>query len=134
MKYKILSLNILGIISLFLIFLTFISCSSENKETIQVLSFKNRKVSYPQFSKGEKVLYEGHSISNEWYLESARRELASCLCEKYLQNPDEKTKVKILKIFKVKEEFFSKAYPKNLPFDSILKHRKEIFDNKILMD
>ena len=54
MKYKILSLNILGIISLFLIFLTFISCSSENKETIQVLSFKNCKVSYPQFSKGEK--------------------------------------------------------------------------------
>jgi len=41
MKYKILSLNILEIISLFLMFLTFISCSSENKETIQVLSFKN---------------------------------------------------------------------------------------------
>jgi hypothetical protein len=119
---------------LFLIFLTFISCSSENNEMIQVLSFKNCKVSYPQFSKGEKVLYEGHSISNEWYFESAKTELASCLCEKYLQNPDEETKVKILEIFKAKEEYFSKAYPKNLPFDSILKHRKEIFDYKILID
>ena len=119
---------------LFFLFLTFISCSSENKETIQDLSFKNCKVSYPQFSKGGKVLYEGHSISNEWYLESAKRELANCLCEKYLQNPDEETKVKILEIFKAKEKFFSKAYPKNLPFDSILKHRNEIFEYEILID
>ena len=119
---------------LFLIFLALISCSSENKETIQVLSFKNCKVSYPQFSKGEKVLYGGHSISNEWYLESAKRELANCLCEKYIQNPDEQTKAKILEIYKAKEEYFSKAYPNNLPFDSILKHRKEIFEHKILID
>ena len=119
---------------LFLIFLTFISCSSENNEMIQVLSFKNCKVSYPQFSKGEKVLYEGHSISNEWYFESAKRELVSCLCEKYLQNPDKDTKVKILEIFKAKEEYFSKSYPNNLPFDSILKHRKEIFEYEILID
>ena len=119
---------------LFLLFLAFISCSSENKETIHYLSFKKCKVSYPQFSKGKKVLYEGHSISNEWYLESAKRELANCLCEKYLQNPDEETKVKILEIFKAKEKFFSKAYPKNLPFDSILKHRNEIFEYEILID
>lgn len=115
-------------------FLLFISCSSENNKTIHYLSFNNCKVSYPQFSKGEEVLYEGHSISNEWYLESAKRELANCLCEKYLQNPDEETKAKILEIFKSKEAYFSKNYPTNLPFDSILKNRKEIFEYKILID
>lgn len=119
---------------LFLLFLTFISCSSENKETIQVLSFKNCKVSYPQFSKGEKVLYEGHSITNKWYLESAKRELANCLCDKYLQKPNEEMKTKILEIYHAKEEYFSKDYPSNLPFDSILKNRKEVFEHKILID
>lgn len=119
---------------LFLIFLVLISCSSENNKTIHYLSFKNCNVSYPQFSDGEKILYEGHSISNEWYLESAKRELANCLCEKYLQNPDEKTKVKILEIFKSKEEYFSKVYQNDLPFDSVLKKRKEIFEYKILID
>ena len=119
---------------LFLIFLVFISCSSENKETIKVLTFKNCKISYSQFSKGEKVIFEGHSISNDWYLESAKRELANCLCEKYIQNPDEQAKAKILEIYKAKEEYFLKAYPNNLPFDSILKHRKEIFEHKILID
>ncbi len=111
-----------------------ISCSSENKETIHILSFKNCKVSYPQYSKGEKVLYEGHSISNKWYLESAKRELANCLCEKYLQKSDEEAKAKILEIFNSKEEYFSKENSSNLPFDSILKNRKKIFDNKILID
>lgn len=119
---------------LFLLFFACISCSFENKETIHYLSFKKCKVSYPQFSKGEKILYEGHSISNEWYLESAKRELATCLCEKYLQKSDEETKAKILEIFKSKEEYFSKDYSNNLFFDSILKHRKEIFDNKILIE
>lgn len=119
---------------LFFIFLILASCSSENKETIQVLIFKNCKVSYPQFSKGEKVSYEAHSISNDWYLESAKRELANCLCEKYLQKPDEETKAKIIEIFEAKEEYFSKDYPKNLPFDSILKHKNEIFNYKILID
>lgn len=119
---------------LFLIFFAFISCSSENEETIHYLSFKNCKVSYFQFSKGEKILYEGHSIQNQWFLESAKRELANCLCEKYLQKADDESKAKIIEIFKAKEEYFSKDYPSNLSFDSILKHRKEIFDHKILIE
>ena len=119
---------------LFLIFLVFISCSSENKETIKVLTFKNCKSSYSQFSKGEKVIFDGHSISNDWYLESAKMALANCLCEKYLQKPDEETKVKILEIFKTKEEYFSKDYPDNFSFDSILKYRKEVFNDRILIE
>ena len=68
---------------LFFVFLFLIqSCK---KDENKILTFKDCKVEYPFYGSGEKFLYEGHSVTNQWELESARRQLALCLCEKYGQ-------------------------------------------------
>ena len=108
-----------------------ISCQKDETKT---LIFKNCKVEYLQYKNGQKEVYEGHSISNQWELESAKRKLALCLCEKYLEKPDEEIKAKIIELYKVKEQFFIKDYPENLEFETILKLRMEVFDPTILID
>lgn len=108
-----------------------VSCSKDEKG---ILSFHNCKVEYPIYKSGEKELYSGHSVSNKWEFESAKRKLAICLCEEYLKNPNKEAKEKILEIYFEKEEYFSKDVSKNLNLDTILKNRNEIFNPKILID
>ena len=114
------------------IVLALISCTKE--DAISTLNFKSCQVSYPIYANGEKFLYEGHSISNKWELESAKNELALCLCEEYLIKPDKEIKDKILEIYHDEMKYYQTAYPKNLDFNLILKNRKEIFDPRILVD
>ena len=85
---------------------------------------------YPIYANGEKL----HSISNEWELESAKYDLALCLCEEYLKKPDKEIKDKILKLYKEDMTYYRTRFPKNLDFNLILKNRKEIFDPTILID
>ncbi len=115
----------------FAILFLVISC---RKDETKILSFKGCEVEYPSYGSGEKKLYEGHFVSNEWELESAKRQLALCLCEKYLEKPDTEIKAKILEIYNSEEEYFENNYPKKIEFNSILKKRKEIFDPTILVD
>ena len=115
----------------FTLFFLAISCQKDETKTI---TFKGCEVKYMSYKNGQKEVYEGHSISNQWELESAKRKLALCLCEKYLEKPDTEIKTKILEIYNAKEKYFEKVYPENLKFDSILKKRKEIFEPTILMD
>ncbi|WP_379969674.1 hypothetical protein [Epilithonimonas sp. UC225_85] len=115
-----------------ILILVLISCKKEDK--IGVLNFKSCTISYPIYAKGEKTLYEGHSVSNEWELESAKYQLALCLCEEYLQKPSPEVKDKILKIYHEEMKYYSIGSQKNLDFDSVLKNRKEIFDATILVD
>ncbi|TRX16643.1 hypothetical protein [Flavobacterium franklandianum] len=115
----------------FAILFLFISC---RKDETKILSFKDCKVEYPSYECGEKKLYEGHSVSNEWELESAKRQLALCLCEKYLEKPDSEIKAEILEIYNAKEKYFGNDNPKNMEFDTILKKRAEIFDPTIYVD
>lgn len=118
------------IIFLALIFFV-ISCKKDETKT---LIFKNYKVDYMSYGSGEKEIYENHSVTNEWELESAKRKLALCLCEKYLEKPDAEIKSKILELYTVKEQIFYKDYPKNMEFEIILKKRMEIFNPTILID
>ncbi len=76
----------------FAILFLVISC---RKDETKILSFKGCEVKYQSYGSGEKKLYEGHFVSNEWELESAKRQLALCLCEKYLEKPDTEIKAKI---------------------------------------
>ncbi len=116
----------------FLILFSFlVSCK---KDETKKLEFKDCVVEYPSYGSGEKELYVGHSISNKWELESAKRKLALCLCEKYLENPDLEIKLKILEIYNSKEEYFEHNSPKNIDFKIILKNRNEIFNPSILID
>jgi hypothetical protein len=115
----------------FSIFFLAISCQ---KDKTKILKFKDCKVEYWSYGSGQKEVYEGHSISNQCELESAKRKLALCLCEKYLEKPDAEIKVKILEIYNAKEEYFGNDYPKNITFDTILKKRLEIFESTILID
>jgi len=117
---------------LLLIILLIISCKKEDE--LSTLEFKSCKVSYPVYAKGEKVLYAGQSISNEWELESAKNELALCLCEKYLSNQDFETKQKILELYQEDKKYYQHGFSKNLDFNNILKNRQEIFYYKILVD
>lgn len=49
----------------FSIFFSIISCQKDKTKTI---TFKDCKVEYMSYGKGEKEIYEGHSISNQWSL------------------------------------------------------------------
>lgn len=112
--------------------LALISCSKE--DTIGTLNFKSCQANYPIYANGEKFLYDGHSISNEWELESAKYELALCLCEEYLKKPNTEIKDRILEIYRSEMKYYQTGYPKNLDFNLILKNRKQIFDPTILVD
>ena len=115
----------------FSIFFLVISCQKDETKT---LMFKGCKVEYRSYGSGQIEVYEGHTISNQWELESAKRKLALCLCEKYLEKPDKEIKNKILEIYNAKEEYFENDYPENIEFDAILRKRLEIFEPTILID
>ena len=116
-------------IIILIIFFLFISCQKDITKTI---TFRDCKVEYMSYGSGQKEVDEYNSISNQWEFESAKRQLALCLCEKYLEKPDVEIKAKILEIYNTEEEYYEN--PKNLEFDTILKKRKEIFDPTILLD
>ena len=98
-------------------------------------SFKNCKATYEIYNSGEKKLYTGHYMTNEMQLEAAQRKLAACLCEEYLKTRDEDVKHKIIELYNRRESYFppSTSITTN-DFDSIMKHRKQLFDATILID
>ncbi|REG99649.1 hypothetical protein [Flavobacterium aquicola] len=118
-----------------IIFLTFclllLSCQKDEKRT---LTFRGCKIEYMNYGSGQDESDPDNFISNQWLLESAKREFALCLCDEYLKKLDAEIKNKILEIYNAEEEYFEKDYPKNIAFDTILKKRKEIFNPTILLD
>lgn len=118
---------------LFLLLTILFSCTE--KYTGEV-SFKSCRIKYDVFNqKKEKQIYGQNTVGNQWRFESAKQELALCLCEKYLQNQDEEIKEKILEIYNDEMDYFHREKSfERLDFDSILKNRKEIFDYRILVD
>lgn len=112
-------------------FMYLTSCNGERKAE---MSFDSCVISYPIYSGGEKKLYEGHYITNDMEHEAARRKLALCLCDKYIQIQDTNIKAKIIEIYEAKENYFAKPFGLNLPFDSILARKDKVFDPTILID
>ena len=109
------------------IFILTISCKDYK---MKFLTFKDCKIDYMVYNKDGKEMQDefySYKMYNQSLFESARRRLALCLCNKYLVNPDEETKNKIVEIYNAKEEYLLKKHPKNLHFDTILKKRIEIF-------
>lgn len=100
------------------------------------MSFKTCKVTYHVHNEEkERKIYRDHPISNQWEYESALRRLAFCLSEQYIQKKDTETKEKIIEIYKYKFEFYNRDNTfKKINFDSILVHRKEVFNSEILVD
>lgn len=92
-------------------------------------------MTYEQYRDGEKELYRGHWMTNAMQLESAQRKLAACLCERYLQTKDPAVKNKIIELYNEEEEYFppSTGITTN-HIDSIIKHRRKLFDPTILID
>ena len=85
--------------------------------------------------KEEEEKYGQNMVGNQWRFESAKQQLAICLCKKYLQNRDEEIKEKILEIYRGNFEYYYRDINhKPIYFDSILKNRNEIFDCRILID
>ncbi|MGS0748204.1 hypothetical protein [Halpernia sp. GG3] len=118
-----------------ILFLNFIFCfTSCKQDQTETLIIQNCKIDYPIYAKGGIEVIKKNFVSNEWEKESAYRELALCLCSDYIKNPSQKTKIKIIEIYKRKEKFFSRDFTRNVSFDEILKYRKEIFDPKIYID
>lgn len=107
------------------------SCSQERKAE---LSFDKCKISYTLYPGGQKELYAGHYLTNEMELEAARRKLALCLCDRYIQTQDTIVKAKIIDILKTKENYFVKPLGTELSIDTILAHREKVFDPTILID
>ncbi|WP_312075789.1 hypothetical protein [Chryseobacterium sp.] len=117
---------------LLLISVLLYSCSE--KYTGEV-SFKSCKITYDVVDeKKEQQVHGQNTVGNQWRLESAKQELALCLCEEYLKKKDEEIKSKILEIYHEEMEYFYREKSDKVDFDSILINRKEIFDAKILVD
>jgi len=121
----------LSIVTILLIACILNSCGTKT----ETLSFKNCHVGYEKYSGGEKELYTGHYMTNEMQLESAQRKLAACLCEHYLKTHDMTVRVKIIELYNERESYFPPSTSITASdFDSIMKHRKELFDATILID
>lgn len=121
------------LIYLFLLLTIFFSC---NKKYTGEVSFKSCMIEYDVLDeKKELKINDQYMTGNQWRFESAKQELALCLCEKYLQNRDEEIKEKILEIYHDDFEYYHRKINFSpIDFDSILKNRKEIFDYRILID
>ena len=106
------------------------------KDKVETLQYDNCVVKYNVYQGGEKELpsLPGHSISNDWELESAKRKLAICLSESYLAKPSSNLKAKIFELYYTKETYFSRPMVPNISIDSIIAKRKDIFDPTILID
>ena len=100
------------------------------------ISFRSCKIKYDVLDEKKEFKVNGqYMVGNQWRFESAKQELALCLCEKYLQNPNKETKEKILEIYNDDFKFYHRQISfKPIDFDSILKNRKEVFDDRILVD
>jgi hypothetical protein len=100
------------------------------------VNFKSCTIKYDVLDERKELkINDQYMVGNQWRFESAKQELALCLCEKYLQNRDEEIKQKILEIYQDDFEYYHKEINfKPIDFDSILKNRKEIFDYRILVD
>lgn len=106
-----------------------------NRETSKTLSFKDCKIDYRQYSKGEIELYEGHFMTNEMEHEQALRRLGFCLCKYYVQTKDTSAREKIIELYKRKYNYFP-SYTKQgrQPIDSIVKYKELVFDTVLLID
>lgn len=58
---------------------------------------------------------------------NAEKEVAKCLCEKYIKNKDTVYKKEILKIYKMKGWRWEKYEPPKIDIDTICKYRNDIF-------
>jgi len=77
-------------IYLFFLLTMFLSCTE--KYTGEV-SFKSCSITYDVLDEKKELKINGQNrVGNQWRFESAKQELALCLCEKYLQNPDKEIK------------------------------------------
>ncbi|MBW7674803.1 hypothetical protein [Chryseobacterium chendengshani] len=121
------------LIYLFFLLTMFFSCAE--KYTGEV-SFKSCTIKYDILDEKKEHKINGQNrVGNQWRFESAKQELALCLCEKYLQNRDKEIKEKILTIYRDDFQYYHRENKfKPIDFDSILKSRKEIFDYRILAD
>ncbi|MGO4709995.1 hypothetical protein AB4Y90_12940 [Chryseobacterium sp. 2TAF14] len=121
------------IICLFSILIIQFSCT---KKYTGKVSFKSCHIKYDVLDKKKEQLINGQNmVGNQWRFESAKQELALCLCEEYLKNKDEDIKQKILEIYQEDLKFYHRQKSfKKIDFDSILQNRKEIFDYRILVD
>jgi len=121
------------ILSILLISILLISC--KQKYTGEV-NFKSCTINYPLHDEEkDKELYKNFAVPNQWEYESAMQKLALCLCEKYIQKPDEETKKKIIEIYKTDFEYYRREISfKKVNFDSILVNRKVIFDPTIFVN
>ncbi|MCJ8154719.1 hypothetical protein MKJ01_13190 [Chryseobacterium sp. SSA4.19] len=111
----------------------FDSCS---KKYTGKVNFKTCIIHYPLHDEEkERKLYRDHHIPNKCEYESAIQKLVLCLCEKYIQKPDEEIKGKIIEIYEANFDYYHREVSfKKVNFDSILINRKEIFNSKILVD
>ncbi|KAA0128237.1 hypothetical protein FY557_09475 [Chryseobacterium sp. SN22] len=117
-----------------LVILLTILFSCSQKYTGEIV-FKNCKVDYPLHNEEKEIETYYGAVTNQWEYESALRELALCLCDRYDKKPDEEIKNKIIEIAQYKFEFYPRdASFKKVNFDSILMKRKEIFDPTIIID
>jgi hypothetical protein len=108
---------------------------SSNRETTKFLSFKECKIDYHQYSKGEIELYEGHFMTNEMEHEQALRRLGFCLCKYYMQTKDTSVNDKIIELYKRKYNYFpSYTKQERQPVDSIVKYKEIVFDTVLLID
>ena len=131
------SLLLIGLAGL-LVFLSLYLFKRSPKNTKESLAYKNCRVQYNHYEKGESFIYPGHTITNEMEYAAAQRKLALCLCNEYIKSKDPEAGKKIYEIYKKGYGNYwqgnddeSGSY-NNL--DSLIKYKETIFDTTITID
>lgn len=90
---------------IYLFFLSTLLISCTEKYTGE-LRFKSCMIKYDVLDeKEELIINDQYRVGNQWRFESAKQELALCLCEKYLQKQNGEIKQKILEIYQYDFEY-----------------------------
>lgn len=98
------------------------------REQETILSYQDCKVSFK---------YSGTLDTLDLEYQSAKKELAGCLCESYIKTGDTRTSKRIMELYNrygnpIKPDSSKYDAYKNL--DSIIKYQKSVFDTMILLD
>lgn len=105
--------------------------NSRNPVTVKHLTYRNYKIGYIQYRKGEKDLYPGHAIYNEDLFKQANLILANKLLDEYLQTNDTTLPNEITRITNLYNLNYTIS---NFKFEEILRDRKNILDTTIIID
>lgn len=99
-----------------------------NPEYERVLEYRTHSVRYIQYLRGEKSLYDGHSLTNEQLTDQAYMIIANRLLDDYLRNNDPQL---IEDVLRLSNDHNLRYDTKDIKADSLIRNRAVLLDTLI---